>query len=595
MSPRHVRAHRAARERGDDGFTLIELMVAITLLGLVMAAVLPVIVAGVRGGVSAKYSTQAKSLGQERLERMRNLPYHVDAGIPVNVPPYSNIVDVLDTYYRNSTSSTSGTTLATVTEGWVCAACARLATSTTAATPPSGGDITPALEPSRGAFYRKTFTFTGVDQDPSLAKFTQLVDTQFVDATGAPVNPAAGGYDNVAPGAGRTDSPASNLVAVTVLTGWSEFGRQKVNVLSSRITESSPAVPTITAQARSSVVKVSSTLDANTLMSVEAGVISADGSVATGATAGVQGQGVSAGMTPGARADGTIQTVTAPPDSAVPVAAPPPVGAGTLDGTCTAASRACFYQSTVSDLSARVAEGLPKVASGSSPATAILTRANSGTSVGRGFIFNNAPSPPAKLGLLNPLVTMDTSSGGLDLATATAYLDTTQGTGHMVVAAAGGSMSTLELFPTSWTPANRGVIEIVLTSAALRCTSSAATPTASASYAAIVRYYSSISSSYVTLTTITNGQSSDPLAIPLATTLVRNDPTYGPIYLGDYIASWSSASAARMTSDPDGNGIRAELPSIVTVSTQPTRTGDATSAITAQVGRLSCYAADERP
>ncbi len=569
-------------------------MVAITLLALVMAAVLPVIVAGVRGGVSAKYSTQAKSLGQERLERMRNLPYHVDAGIPVNVPPYSNIVDVLDTYYRDSTSTASGTTLPTVTEGWVCSSCARLATATTAATPPSGGQISPALEPGRGSFYRKTFTFTGGGQDPALAKFTQLVDTQFVDANGAPVDPAAGGYDNITPGSGRTDNPASSLVATTVLTGWPEFGRQKVNVLSSRITESAPAMPTITSQARSSMVKVNSTLDANTSMSIEAGVISADGSVATGATASVQAEGVSAGKTPGIRADGTTQTVSAPPDSAVPVAPPAAVSSGSLDGTCVAASPGCFFRSGVSQLSAGVANGLPKVASSTTPATAALTRSNSGSTVARGFLFNNAPSPPAKLGLLNPLVTMDTASTGADLATATAYLDATQGAGHTVTAGTGGSTSTLELFPTSWTPANRGLVEIVLTSATLTCGASAGAPTASAAYSATVRYYSSVLNSYVVLATITNGQSSDPLAISLTTTLVRIDPTYGPIYLGDYIASWSSASAARTTVDPDGNGIRAELPAIVTVSTQPTRT-DANSAITAQIGRLSCYAADKRP
>jgi len=595
VSPRRVRARLGARARAEDGFTLIELMVAITLLGLVMAAVLPVIVAGVRGGVSAKYSTQAKSLAQERLERMRNLPYHVDAGIPVNVAPYSNIVDVLDTYYRSSTTSAAGTTLATVTEGWVCATCARLATPTTAAAPAAGGVISPALEPGGGSFYRTVFVFTGAGQDPALAKFRQVVDTQFLDANGAPVNPAAGSYDNVTPGTDRTDNPVATLIGTTVLTGWPEFGRQKVNVLSGRITDASPAVSTITSQARASMVKVSSSLDVNTQMSLEAGVITADGSVATGATASVQAQGVSAGMTPGVRADGTTSTVTAPPDSAVPVAAPAAIGSGSLDGTCTTASPACFYSSTVSNLSARVANGLPKVASSTSPGTAVLTRANSGTSVGRGFVFNNAPSPLAKLGLLNPLVTMDTASGGADLATATAYLDATQGAGHTVSAAVGGSLSTLELFPTSWTPASRGVVEIVLTSAALSCTAGAGAPTAAASYSATVRYYSSISNSYVTLATITNGQTSDPLAIPLATTLVRNDPTYGPIYLGDYIASWSSISAARTTSDPDGHGIRAELPSIVTVSSQPTRTGDTTSAITAQVGRLSCYAADQRP
>ena len=89
-----VAAARRRRETGDGGFTLLEVMVAIILLGIVAAGVVPLLVGTLKAANAAKLNTQAKNLAQAQVERMRNLPYHVAQ----SAGPY---IDLLDIYFHD--------------------------------------------------------------------------------------------------------------------------------------------------------------------------------------------------------------------------------------------------------------------------------------------------------------------------------------------------------------------------------------------------------------------------------------------------------------------------------------------------------------
>ncbi len=83
----------------DDGFSLIEVVVALGVFLVVMTAVLPLIVGGLRGTARAGQVTEQKGVVEAQLERMRNLPWHV-------APNAGQFIDVLDRYFPNLTAPT---------------------------------------------------------------------------------------------------------------------------------------------------------------------------------------------------------------------------------------------------------------------------------------------------------------------------------------------------------------------------------------------------------------------------------------------------------------------------------------------------------
>ena len=90
-------------DRGDDGFALIEILVSLGIFLVVMTALLPQLIVGIKSTATARMVTQAKGVTQGQLERMRNLPFHVarDAG---------EYLDVLDFYYRDTVAPSTAAT-----------------------------------------------------------------------------------------------------------------------------------------------------------------------------------------------------------------------------------------------------------------------------------------------------------------------------------------------------------------------------------------------------------------------------------------------------------------------------------------------------
>ena len=81
-----------SRCRRDDGFTLIEIVVALAIVMVVAASLLPQLVAGIQATSTARTVSQAKGVLQGELDRMRNLPFYIS-------PAAGPQRDVLDYYF----------------------------------------------------------------------------------------------------------------------------------------------------------------------------------------------------------------------------------------------------------------------------------------------------------------------------------------------------------------------------------------------------------------------------------------------------------------------------------------------------------------
>jgi len=545
------RMRRALSRRAEDrGFSLVEVMVALSLLTISAAAAVPLLLSAASASRTSKFVTQAKGLAQQRVEQMRNLPYHVDAA-----PAYPR-VDLLDLYYPNLTAA-SGTTLLNVASGYV--------TTQTRL----------AEEPASGPFYRTVVSAASLGSD--FTRFRQVVDVQYLTNTRAPVTPAST-YDRQAQG---NDVPPSLYVGVTVITGYlkpGSSGTTSTYKLYTQISDSSIAAAEVASQARASALRLTSQLDGGQLVN-EAGIVNAEGSRANGASASFSAQGGTMFQNPGVTVTGAELVRGAPPDLGTASAT---LGRRSLvnGDACTVT---CLGVTRVDNGLVSVSGSLPRVGTESAPVTAGVVRDVYGVR------FSNAPTlATLALRANEPLVFMSEVTGN-DLALGTAYLDATaNGTGHLAKSVATAKTQLVQMFPTTFTPAGRGVVEVELRSSSLSCLAGTGGPTATGTFEAYVSYYSWATKSYVTLPVIKNGGTDVLSALDPAT--IQVGPTQ---FLSDYVGTWSNLTSARTT--VAGTSVTSALEGIVSITTVATRTNDPTSTIGVRIGSLSCYAEDTRP
>src|SRR6478672_5041482 len=180
--------------RGEDGFTLVEVMVAFLIIAIIAAAGTSLTVRGLRATLEAKQVGQAKNLVNEQVEKMRGLPFFV----AYTTSPAR--VDVLDSFYPDMAAPTSAPICSADATTWVSNKAAW--TGYVAA-----GAARCAFEPTAGAFYRAVV-------DPAVGGSTPtavVVSTQFLglalgDGTPALAMSPAIGY---AWNASAQDTPAA--------------------------------------------------------------------------------------------------------------------------------------------------------------------------------------------------------------------------------------------------------------------------------------------------------------------------------------------------------------------------------------------------
>ena len=75
---------RDANPFGAAGFTLLETLIALSLLLVVLAGVAPVVAAAQRAGVLAQQSVVAQRAARDKLEQLQSLVWTSEVGVPVS-------------------------------------------------------------------------------------------------------------------------------------------------------------------------------------------------------------------------------------------------------------------------------------------------------------------------------------------------------------------------------------------------------------------------------------------------------------------------------------------------------------------------------
>ena len=309
----------------DEGFTLVEVMVALVLLTVVMVAALPAFLGMLRSTVTSKKDAQSKNLTQERLEQMRDLRFHVDRQ---NGP----FLDLLDIYYTNAPTAPAPTT---VNAGGT----ALTGIFVNTGTPGAGEPVLP--------FYRTT---TGAL--PGAADFSQVIDAQFLapDGTAIPASRFQGNYDSQTVG---KDQAPSIVLGITVITSWNDRGRVQSYRTYTRVTEGRPQQPVIQSQARAVAVDITSSASDGTTLELQGGLSSADGSQSSGSSV--------SGYTTGALATRTGRTAVSGLASQFNLPTQPVSSTGTSGPNSGSGCGWYGFSSTgVSDATGDVSTGLPK-------------------------------------------------------------------------------------------------------------------------------------------------------------------------------------------------------------------------------------------
>lgn len=568
------------RARGEAGFTLIEIIVAIALVGLAAAGSVPLLITGLKSAVTSKLNTQAKNFSQQRFESMRDLQYHVDRQ---NGP----FVDLLDIYYTNLSTTPATRTRANETEvgKWV-----------------SGGAAAPA--PS-GPFYQVT-----VAQLPGNSAFSQTIDTQFLNANGSAL-PASifPNYDSQTEG---KDQPPTLVVGVTVITTWTDHSVTHSYTSYTRITDARGLTSSLTSQGIGEFLRVSSTGSAGNALTVDVLSAQAGGGFSTGSYATADVRALQANDASGTDYQGASGVATSPSGNSSQNS---PVGVWTSAG-----SGSCGWVGSgptqVSDVTASTTNGLPQVPSdvdtASPPVHQVAAQLTSGSNGGCGiFGFANQSTAYSSNLMLEsdvPLVRIGNDSSNTVVASGSAWVNATSAatsTTHSVTSGANASSTKrVALFPgATFATDGFGVVDFKLTQSSIACSASAAsgtvTQSATASWTVTVEYWKSTDTSgggirttlgTYTWNSSTGTGSADPLASvnPASIVVYQNGTTV--LHLSDYIASWSTA---RMIVENPNSGVH-QLSGIVSVSTQPVRDNDLISAVGVQLGNLSCVADDRR-
>ncbi len=585
---------RRTRRSSDEGFTLVELTVALGLLMVILLASLPAFLGMLRTAASTKVQTQAKNLSQQRLEQLKDLRFHIDRQ---NGP----FLDLLDIYYTNA--STTGTPTTVTVDG---------ASQSGVYVPvAAAADGAPA-----GPHYRVTSTrvLTG-------RTFTQSVYARFLGAGGAPLAMTnfQNAYDSQV--AGKDDAPAG-AVAITIVTSWPDGLKTKRLVASTRIVDGRPELPAIQTQARATALQITSTGKDGATLELAAGIANVDGTQSSSSAV--------SGYAAGARATRTgFPTVTGKS-----VAFELPTG-GIATSSAQAPPSSCswftYANTDVSNGSGSVSTGLPKAPANvddASPPNAMsgFIQANAGGSCGLASFDNLAgggtPRPTAaavqngpvndplgyQMGAAPYVKVPDLVGGSGPIMSGSAYATSSVLTASPQKSSAGAAARATQpvvIFPNNPESGGRGLVSLRLLNSSITCTSattSGGLGTATGSYTFELGWWGKgpgdATAVWHLATWTYNSASPAPvLQAGSATWDPQNTLLGNGLRLSDVITSPGVGIAPSPLSVGATTGLRGFGEGIFSITTASTITDELQpgfSAIKVSVGRLTCVADDQR-
>jgi prepilin-type N-terminal cleavage/methylation domain-containing protein len=600
-----TRAARVARAQG--GLTLVELMVALTLLAIITVGITPLLASALRGVAVTRSSTKGKNLAVEAMERLRGLPFFES----VQGQTTPTRVDALDLYFpdRNAGFSSSSNTFTTT--------CTAMS-STPAA---SGVAACPKSIPSA---YTVTFVAAFVDPGPT----SGTPPTQAFTVT-----PPSTTYNW---NATATEAPPTELLRMQITVSWTFGGDPESYSLTSLLGRRRATTETINAFGRvdHALQVLSSYVDSQSRTSSltatvgqgESSIVSrsvAEADEATNTAHLVLTQDAYAENSAVTLADvnGASSLVHAPPDSYPAPGASAPAATINYSYDATTQVPAAYINDSVVEapptpfsLGARVLNQLP-------------------TAAGR-FRFSGAASPQepslwvdnqAERGALSPLKLDDSGhmvilhklgSNRLLGDTSTEATAVSSGS-RKVESKASTSFGKLYVLPTTFiTGGEDGVVTVSNFTASITCTSTAnaATYAVAGSWSAELNYWSDsnnngiVSGSYLQTPLQLSGSltgAADPLAgVRTTNPLVYDDvDNTKDVYLFEDAAAGKKGYFTSITTLPSisssksgaGRNTTVALNGAIQMQTAPTsRTNPSVTSMSISVGRLSCQAVDKR-
>jgi prepilin-type N-terminal cleavage/methylation domain-containing protein len=566
------RADLERRRRGADGFTLIEVLVAIAIFALFTTAVVPLLITALRASSVAKLDTGARNIGQERLEKMRTLPFHTPEASGAGK-------DLLDTYFPTVSTAAASVDSA----GFVAAGAARK-----------------TGEPS-GAFYR--YLVPAGEIAPSAAtaetfsRYTQRVATQFLNASGSPFAPASWNA-LVSPG---DEAVPSFIVRATVTTTWKAGALSKSYTVSTNIGEGRSAPAVARGEVRATALRVTSAVPDPTTLELsdllfEAASVTMDGSVGRGAKVAASARGALASLVPGSRIEGASGGATSPTNGSIAGGTTPAPASPLMLGT---KELVRFGETSLSGATTSADGGQMRAGTAAAPVTAAV-------SSGSAVRFTNLPDlDTGGLQLRGdlPVVFRD---GDSDLFSETDTGKPVEASGrlasvgtsnHSVSAAATAKTPSFAIVPTAFAP--RGLLRVELQEASLSCSAGVSSTAPTLTYKAKVRYWGFDTTKgkydYLGPITLTQAETTDKLAALMSVQVgVKADGTT-PLTYANYFTKLGSATASSLAAERTvtAAGHTANHTGLLTISTVSLRKGYE-SPVTARFGVLSCALEDAR-
>lgn len=590
----------------DSGFSTLEIIVAITLLGVLLTAIGPQFISSNRASNRAKLVSQAKGVVQGQLDAMRALPFRV-------APAAGDYLDVLDRYYRNLTPPSAAPACGT-------ALALQQPLATWTGYVPAASAARCSYEPA-GAFYRYVVA-AGTEGLP--ANFAVVVDTQFISATTpTTVLTPASTYNSQVPG--RDRAPVQQI-GVTATALFRDHGIWKPVTVYTQIAAHTPVEPQIKLAAGATAIEIGSAAPGGLeALTMTGGQLDLTGSLFNTSEVKASLTAIGAASSTAGRQSGASLAVSAPYTNILNLNS----GQGDLVSGC---SSICWGASALSPFTLTADNGLPRagvtgLAGLINPVHTLLP--DNITRDGFQFRTGNVTLP----GLQQTLVSLDatppagelltdlvptlvgglyqcapTLTGPLSHLTASGYLNSTDelsATSPLSVDACGSARTdVIRVLPTATAP--DGLIRIKVRSAA-RCQVSGAAhvPSATADYRAEVEYWKWTPAllnllgivlvpghgEYVSAGTITPATGTDLLASVNPATIRVSDSNF----LGDYVESWAGLASSGVQKTVAGRTASLTVPALVTVQTKPVRgAGDPASAVSLAIGSASCYAEDNR-